>query len=223
MRTGQKRKLAFARRVCLSRGVDKFSNNMGKSKSRSEKKKAKKAREDAIKPQNRSSLSEKEPREPLYTSSPNSPPPTGKLSSLQAAFKRKLDGARFRQINEMLYSTRSGQSFAKFQGDPKLFDIYHEGFREQTRAWPHNPLDTIIQWIRFSHPKAVVVDMGCGDARLAAELTDPSSSSSSRNVVHSFDLVSRSPLVTACDIRHVPLADASTDIVVFCLALMVSL
>lgn len=38
--------------------------------------------------------------------------------------------------------------------------------------------------------------------------------------VHSFDLVSRNPRVIACDMAHVPLQDASVNIVVFCLSLM---
>jgi ribosomal RNA-processing protein 8 len=59
-----------------------------------------------------------------------------------------------------------------------------------------------------------VADFGCGDARLAQTLTK------SKHTTHSFDLVSINPLVTACDIAHVPLADKSVDIVVFCLSLM---
>jgi len=31
-------------------------------------------------------------------------------------------------------------AFAKFQADPELFDVYHEGFREQASHWPENPL-----------------------------------------------------------------------------------
>jgi ribosomal RNA-processing protein 8 len=54
--------------------------------------------------------------------------------------------------------------------------------------------------------------MGCGDARLAQTVP---------NKTHSFDLVSKNPRVTACDVAHVPLENESVDIVVFCLALMV--
>lgn len=53
--------------------------------------------------------------------------------------------------------------------------------------------------------------MGCGEARLAASVT---------NTVHSFDLVACNSQVTACDIAHVPLDDQSVDVVVFCLSLM---
>lgn len=38
--------------------------------------------------------------------------------------------------------------------------------------------------------------------------------------VFSFDLVSRNPLVTACDMAHVPLKDGSVHLAIFCLSLM---
>ena len=39
-------------------------------------------------------------------------------------------------------------SFNKFQSDPKLFFDYHDGFREQVKSWPKNPLDMIIGEIK---------------------------------------------------------------------------
>ena len=80
-------------------------------------------------------------------------------------------------------------------------------------SWPENPLDGIINWVRKQDPSKVVADMGCGDARLAASMPP-------NMTVHSFDLISVNPRVTACDMAHVPLPDASVDIVVFCLSLM---
>ena len=138
--------------------------------------------------------------------------PNSKLSSLQQSFARKLEGARFRAINEKLYTMPGDQAYSEFQQDPSQFDIYHKGFREQCAQWPYNPLDGIIDFIRSKHPRAVVADLGCGDARLAASLP--------KNKVHSFDLVSTNPAVVACDIAHLPLQNNSVDIVVFCLALM---
>lgn len=135
------------------------------------------------------------------------------LSLLQQKFSKKLDGARFRVINEKLYTSRGDEAFQLFQSDPDQFHIYHKGFREQSSAWPYNPLDGIIDWIRSEHKLSVIADMGCGDARLASSLS---------NKVHSFDLVASNPAVpvVACDIAHVPLQDCSVDIVVFCLSLM---
>lgn len=133
------------------------------------------------------------------------------LSSLQLQFAKKLEGARFRTINESLYTTRGDEAFRSFQDDKSQFETYHIGFREQAASWPYNPLDGIINWIKTKHPNKIVADMGCGDARLAASVP---------NTVHSFDLVSNNPSVIACDIAHVPLVNKSVDIVVFCLALM---
>ena len=51
------------------------------------------------------------------------------LSSLQMKFAKKLEGSRFRSINENLYTTRGDDAFLKFQKDPDSFEIYHQGFR----------------------------------------------------------------------------------------------
>jgi len=45
------------------------------------------------------------------------------LSSLQQKMKDKLSGARFRWINEQLYTTESTKAFESFQDDPSLFDV----------------------------------------------------------------------------------------------------
>jgi ribosomal RNA-processing protein 8 len=136
---------------------------------------------------------------------------SSKLSTLQQQFLKKLEGARFRTINEELYTSRGDVAFREFQREPTKFEIYHKGYREQAAQWPSNPLDGIINWIQSSHKKAIVADMGCGDARLGSSIP---------NKVHSFDLVAANPTVTPCDIAHVPLPNESVDIVVFCLSLM---
>jgi ribosomal RNA-processing protein 8 len=137
--------------------------------------------------------------------------PQSKLSAMQQKFKQKLEGARFRIINERLYTCRGNEALKEFKQDPSLFDVYHEGFREMASAWPQNPLDLVVEMIQSKYPKEVVADMGCGDAALSRRLS---------NKVHNFDLVSRDPSVTACDMAHVPLKSKSVGVVVFCLALM---
>ena len=137
-----------------------------------------------------------------------------KLSELQQKFAKKLEGSRFRVINEKLYTTKGEEAFKEFQKQPTLFDAYHEGFREQASKWPVNPLDGIISWIRGKFPQGKIVDMGCGDARLA-EILQPEGTT-----VHSFDLVSVNSRVHACDIAHTPLISSTCDVVVFCLSLM---
>ena len=70
---------------------------------------------------------------------------------------------------------------------------YHEGFRSQVQDWPENPVDVFIRFLR-KHPDLVVGDFGCGDAKIAESVS---------NKVHSFDLQSVNPRVTACDIANV--------------------
>eukprot|EP00039_Didymoeca_costata_P008502 m.112866 g.112866 ORF g.112866 m.112866 type:complete len:373 (-) comp14107_c0_seq1:74-1192(-) len=123
----------------------------------------------------------------------------------------RLKGAKFRMLNEKLYTTTGDNAFSMFSEEPNLFDIYHEGFAAQVEKWPVNPVSVVISWIKQHPPKLVVADLGCGEAAIASSVP---------NTVHSFDLVARNEKVVACDIAHVPLGDCSVDIAVFCLALM---
>ncbi|CCI42633.1 unnamed protein product [Albugo candida] len=71
------------------------------------------------------------------------------LSKLQQAMRKRLDGSRFRMLNEELYTKTGDDAFQTFQDDPELFDIYHQGFREQVTKWPINPLDIFIDYIKY--------------------------------------------------------------------------
>ncbi|KAJ3183299.1 25S rRNA (adenine645-N1)-methyltransferase [Gaertneriomyces sp. JEL0708] len=160
-----------------------------------------------------------------------SPQPT--LSTLQQKMSQKLAGSKFRWINEILYTKPSEDAVRIFQETPEYFQIYHEGFRSQTRGWSLNPVDKIIDEIQETVAKAsgkkgnnkggkksgggdiVIADLGCGDAKVGQTLA------ATANVkVHSFDLVSTSPFVTACDIANTPLPSESVDISIFSLSLM---
>lgn len=136
------------------------------------------------------------------------------LTSLQERMRAKLEGAKFRMINEELYTSTGSAAFQRYQDDPSLFEIYHRGYREQVAKWPENPLTAILDWLKTLKDHLVVADFGCGDAVLARDAPP--------NVekCHSFDLVSVNSRVVACDMANVPLADASTDVCVFCLSLM---
>mmetsp|Transcript_5367 Transcript_5367/g.15879 ORF Transcript_5367/g.15879 Transcript_5367/m.15879 type:complete len:249 (-) Transcript_5367:14-760(-) len=135
-----------------------------------------------------------------------------KKPSLKDKLAKKLAGGRFRQLNEDLYTSTGAANFARFREDPELAEAYHRGFREQASGWPENPLDAIIAAVKALPGRRVVADMGCGDARLAREAAN--------HDVRSFDLVETAPGVVACDIARTPLASATVDVAVFCLALM---
>lgn len=64
--------------------------------------------------------------------------------------------------------------------------------------------------------KEVIVDFGCGQAKIAQTLDKD------RFKIFSFDLVAVNNYVTACDMAHTNLFNNSVDIVVFCLSLMSS-
>ncbi|KAI8374860.1 methyltransferase-domain-containing protein [Blakeslea trispora] len=134
------------------------------------------------------------------------------LTPLQRKMKEKLSGARFRWLNEQLYTTPGNKSFSLFQEKPELFDEYHEGFRHQVESWPVNPVDVIIQQLKSMPKNTVIADLGCGDAMIAQSLK--------KHKVMSFDLIAKNDLVTACDISRLPLEADSVDVAVFSLSLM---
>jgi len=131
--------------------------------------------------------------------------------SLAEEAKLKLSASRFRYLNEQLYTQPGNASAKLFKSDPTLFSSYHQGYQQQARQWPLDPLNTIIADCLRLGDEAVIADFGCGEARLARSV---------ENKVHSFDLVAANDTVTACDMANVPLADRSVDVAVFCLALM---
>ena len=169
------------------------------------------------------------------------PKPAVKLTPLQAAMREKLISARFRHLNETLYTRPSDEAFKLFQDSPEMFTEYHEGFRRQVGVWPENPVLGYIADIqargkqRF-HPKhgpvdhrlyplprtqktCTIADLGCGDAALATALQKVKGKL--HLDVKSFDLhTGDSGLVTKADIANLPLRDGSVDVAVFCLALM---
>ncbi|XP_072546841.1 uncharacterized protein rrp8 [Salminus brasiliensis] len=136
---------------------------------------------------------------------------TDRSSALRSRMEKRLESARFRYINELLYSSTSGEAKRMFKQDPDAIGIYHKGYVEQVKHWPANPVDSIISYIRQRPASLVVADFGCGDCKIARSV---------KNKVHCFDLAPVSDLVTACDMANVPLADSTVDIAVFCLSLM---
>ncbi|CAN9511220.1 unnamed protein product [Ophioblennius macclurei] len=132
-------------------------------------------------------------------------------TSFRSRMEQRLESARFRYINEVLYSTSSGQAKRMFSQDPQAFWVYHKGYTAQVQRWPTNPVDSIIAYIKKQSSSLVVADFGCGDCKIARSV---------QNKVHSFDLAATCELVTICDMAHVPLKDSSVDIAVFCLSLM---
>ncbi|KAK4204123.1 putative ribosomal RNA-processing protein 8 [Triangularia verruculosa] len=183
-----------------------------------------------------------EPAPPKPAAAP--PVPAGpKLTPLQASMREKLISARFRHLNETLYTRPSKESFSLFAESPEMFTEYHEGFRRQVEVWPENPVDVYINEIKTRGPlrqppkstptpsttiplprdfhtkTCTIADLGCGDAKLSSTL-QPFKRKLKLDI-HSFDLqTGGNPLVTKADIANLPLEPSSADVVIFCLALM---
>lgn len=139
----------------------------------------------------------------------------------RALLLARLEASRFRQLNELLYTSTSQAAVDFFASHPLDFAIYHRGFARQADKWPSQPLDLIIQWLltgrcasKANAAKTTIVDLGCGEARLAVTLKAQGCT------VHSFDLVSANDHVVACNIARTPLASGTCHVAVLCLALM---
>lgn len=137
------------------------------------------------------------------------PSPTSK--NFGDKLRESLKGSRFRYINELLYTQSSDEAKRIFEEDQTAFSAYHEGFRRQISQWPLNPLDRIIKQIKKMPKDYVIVDMGCGDARLSKEVLQK---------VYSIDLVSEVEGVIKADMANVPIDSSSINVVVYCLSLM---
>ncbi|PGH27961.1 hypothetical protein AJ80_00215 [Polytolypa hystricis UAMH7299] len=177
----------------------------------------------------------------------NTPPPaaTSTLTPLQQSMRQKLVSARFRHLNQTLYTTPSNEALELFTNSPELFAEYHAGFSQQVKdSWPSNPVDTYISSIKSRaklrpntnqksgnrqssallpiprRPNGIctIADLGCGDGQLAHALTPSLKQLKLR--IHSFDLHSPDPLITKADMSALPLADGTVDVTIFCLSLM---
>jgi len=175
--------------------------------------------------------------------------PISTLTPLQQKMRQKLSSARFRHINEILYTTPSGSSLNLFHEQPEMYQEYHMGFRRQVELWPENPVDVFIKQIQErgkvkferGHNKkwnssaggnplplprdkeegwCTVADLGCGDAKIAATINHQKPRGKSKVKVLSYDLQASTPDVTIADIAHLPLEPDSIDVAIFCLALM---
>ncbi|KAF8914058.1 methyltransferase-domain-containing protein [Gymnopilus junonius] len=127
-------------------------------------------------------------------------PSNAGLTTLQKSMKEKLEGARFRLINENLYKSDSHAAHQIMRNDPSIFEEYHTGFRHQVLSWPANPVQHYVSLFKSYPRKTVIADLGCGDALLAKSLIPEDI------CVISFDLVSDNGYVVEADIcERIPL------------------
>ncbi|KZT57662.1 hypothetical protein CALCODRAFT_422437, partial [Calocera cornea HHB12733] len=153
------------------------------------------------------------------------PPPAAsdaKLTPLQAKMKASLSGARFRWINEQLYTTSAEHAHELMRAQPNLYQDYHAGFAAQLAGWPTPPLDALAQLLQALPKHALVADLGSGPGTLAKKLVPQG-----RKVL-SFDLQADEWVTEADYCAHIPLPGkedracegAVVDAAVCCLSLM---
>lgn len=81
------------------------------------------------------------------TPAPSLQQPTN-LTPLQQRMAAKLTSARFRHLNQTLYTSPSDEAMRLFTDSPQNYTSYHAGFRAQVAVWPQNPVDGFIEDIK---------------------------------------------------------------------------
>lgn len=118
----------------------------------------------------------------------------------------------FSRINNRWYAASSGKTHTRLAANPEEWAHYHTMYQELRESWEVVPFKEEIRWLK-KREGLVVGDFGCGEALIAAAVTD-------RHTVYSFDHVAINDNVQAYDIRDVGLDDESLDVAIFCLSLM---
>ncbi|EJU04794.1 hypothetical protein DACRYDRAFT_62996 [Dacryopinax primogenitus] len=144
-----------------------------------------------------------------------------KLTPLQAKMKASLSGARFRWINEQLYTSSASSAHELMRSQPNLYEDYHAGFAAQLVGWPTPPLDALAVLLQKLPKTALIADLGSGPGTLAKKLVPQG-----RKVL-SFDLHPDDWVTEADFCERIPLpgsegeeSGAIVDACVCCLSLM---
>ena len=92
------------------------------------------------------------PPKPATTNTASLPPeqavlPTN-LTPLQQRMAAKLTSARFRHLNQILYTSPSTKAMHLFNESPQSYTSYHAGFRAQVAVWPQNPVEGFIEDVK---------------------------------------------------------------------------
>ncbi len=137
-------------------------------------------------------------------------PLSGEPSEVERRVARYGD---FSKMNNRWYAAASQSTHARLAGNPEEWAHYHTMYQQLRKSWTVVPYKEEIQWLSERQRKLVVGDFGCGEALIAAAVSD-------RHQVHSFDHVAINDSVVACDIARVPMESGTLDVAIFCLSLM---
>jgi superfamily II DNA or RNA helicase len=136
-------------------------------------------------------------------------PLSGEPSEVERRVARYGD---FSKMNKRWYESTSESTHARLAQNPEEWAHYHTMYRQLRESWPVVPYKEEVRWLS-EREGLVVGDFGCGEALIAADVSD-------RHQIHSFDHIAINQRVVACDIAHVPLEDGALDVAIFCLSLM---
>jgi hypothetical protein len=117
----------------------------------------------------------------------------------------------FTKINNRWGTSLSNTTHARLKEDPSEWYLYHTLYREAREGWSEVPAEHIAAQLR-ARSDLTIGDFGCGECLLRDALPDHS--------VQGFDYIAIDENVTACDMSHTPLDDASLGAAVFSLSLM---
>lgn len=131
----------------------------------------------------------------------------------EAKFQNRMNAAKFRLLNEKMYTLSPHDAFEMFAKDPSLASSYHQGYRQQAHLWPEIPLKKIGAELKELDATSVA-DMGCGEAKL--QFLAPQ---------HTFHNIDYAPApgaqnLTVCEMSKTPLKKHTVGVVVFSLSLM---
>ena len=128
--------------------------------------------------------------------------------------EEELKSSRFRWLNEKLYTSKSSDSFEYFKENEEWFRDYHEGFKNQVKKWPKNPVDIFIkELLKEKYHSKVIADLGWGEGKLELQLKEQNP----KRVIYSYDIGKMSDHVIQADISNLPLENHSLDIAIFSL------
>lgn len=120
-------------------------------------------------------------------------------------FIKELEGrllpGMFRFVNEKIFLN------PRMKIDEAVLNIYHEGFRMQSRKWPEKPLELVKKRLK---PSDWIVDVGCGEAEISMHFP----------YVASIDINPCNERVIQSDSAQMPFQEGCFDVAVLCLSLM---
>lgn len=124
--------------------------------------------------------------------------------SLVEELEKKLNGGKFRLLNEKVYKSKE---LTKEEARK-----YHLYYTEQMKKWPQHPKKMIVEKIELAGDanNKRIADSGCGDAELSRIFT---------NVV-SYDKYPMNKNVKKAELENIPAPDNEFDILVNSLSLM---